>query len=333
MACYRRVIHIRAEDSPNVALGLKQKAEGKEPTNEILIPGVKSYERYVKDRRFWDNVQQCVSLDGLFYEGKEIRLFPQDWLQGAIKKADELTRIYGPKRKGKTLGIDPAEGGDSTVWTVGDKLGFIFQRSERTADTSVITGTTLGIMRDYSISPENVLFDRGGGGKEHADRMRKNGYNVRTVAFGEKVIPERKRGLTTLEHRKLQDEERYAYFNRRSEMYGLLSRAIDPEHTDGLEKLESEMGIALKTTRNPKVVYGIPRSMVELHKQLRPIPKIYDQEGKLWLPPKNKPPGSDKSTVKTLIEMIGHSPDEADSAVLCYYGLIHKGRRIKAGAV
>lgn len=327
MACYRRVIHIRAEDSPNVALGLKQKAEGKEPTNEILIPGVKSYERYVKDRRFWDSVQQCVSLDGLFYEGKEIRLFPQDWLDKAMEKADELARTHGADRKGKTLGIDPAEGGDSTVWTVGDRLGFIFQRSEKTADTSVITDVTLGIMREYGVSPENVLFDRGGGGKEHADRMRRNGYNVRTVAFGEKVVPEKKRGMTPLEQRKLQDEDRYAYFNRRSEMYGLLSRAIDPE-SEGKSK-----GEMISRKEKPKEVYGIPRSMVELHKQLRPIPKIYDKEGQLWLPPKNKPPGSDKSTVKTLVEMIGHSPDEADSAVLCYYGLIRRGRRIKAGAV
>ena len=308
----RKVIHIGATDSPNVKNGLEQKARGEEPTNEILIPGVKSYERYLEDRRLLDKVEQCVSLDGLFYEGEEIRLFPQDWLDKAMERADELERTHGANRKGKTLGIDPAEGGDSTVWTVGDSLGFIFQRSEKTADTSVITDITPGIMREYGISPENVIFDRGGGGTEHADRMRKDGYNVRTVAFGEKVIPERKRGLTPLEHKKLQDEERYAYFNRRSEMYGLLSRAINPD--DG-------------------AVYGIPRCMVELHKQLRPIPKIYDKEGQLWLPPKNKPPGSDKSTVKTLVEMIGHSPDEADSAVLCYYGLIHKGKRIRAGAV
>ncbi len=323
----RKVISIGATDSPNVQNGLEQKARGERPTNDILIPGVKSYERYLEDRKLLDKVEQCVSLDGLFYEGEEIRLFPQDWLDKAMEKADELARIYGTDRKGKTLGIDPAEGGDKTVWTVGDALGFIFQRSERTADTSVITDVTLGIMRDYGISPENVIFDRGGGGKEHADRMRKNGYNVRTVAFGEKVVPERKRGLTPLEQKKLQDEERYAYFNRRSEMYGLLSRAINPE-SEG--KLESEA-----TSRRAKLkeVYGIPKSMVELHKQLRPIPKIYDKEGQLWLPPKNKPPGSDKSTVKTLIELIGHSPDEADSAVLCYYGLIHKGRRIKAGAV
>jgi hypothetical protein len=145
------------------------------------------------------------------------------------------------------------------------------------------------------------------------------------VFFGEKVIPERKRGLTPLEHRKLQDEERTTYFNRRSEMYGLLSRAIDPESEGESETTSSRT--------KPKEVYGIPQSMVELHKQLRPIPKIYNGEGQLWLPPKNKPPGSDKSTVKTLIEMIGHSPDEADSAVLCYYGLIRKGKRIRAGAV
>ncbi len=305
----RKVIQIGATDSPNVRKGLEQKARGEEPTNEILIPGVKSYERYIEDLKLLDPIEQCVSLDGFFYEGAEIKLFPKEWLEGAMKKAEELGKS---NRKARTIGVDPAEGGDSTVWTVGDNLGFIFQRSMKTADTSVIVDITLGLMREYGVSAENVIFDRGGGGKEHADRMRRDGYNIRTVAFGESVVPEKKRGMTTLEHRKLEDEEKYAYFNRRSEMYGLLSRAINPD--DGM-------------------IFGIPREMSELIKQLQPIPKIYDKEGRLWLPPKNKPPGQDNSTVKTLIEMIGHSPDEADSAVLCYYGLIHKGRRARAGAV
>jgi hypothetical protein len=311
--------------------GLRREAAGIEIGNPNVIAGVKGYWDYKKHRKMWDKVEQCVKLDGLFYEGEDLFLFSQGWLDGAIKKAGELVRIHGTYQGGRravgrvVIGVDPAEGGDSTVWTVGDALGFIFQVSKKTPDTTIITGDTLGLMNAYGASPENVLFDRGGGGKQHADRLREMGYNVRTVFFGEKVIPERKRGLTPLEHRKLQDEERTTYFNRRSEMYGLLSRAIDPESEGESETTSSRT--------KPKEVYGIPQSMVELHKQLRPIPKIYNGEGQLWLPPKNKPPGSDKSTVKTLIEMIGHSPDEADSAVLCYYGLIRKGKRIRAGAV
>ena len=309
---YRWVSQITAEHSPNVQLGLIQKANGEEPTSEILIPGVKPYDEYVENRHYWDKIQQCVGLDAEFYEGVEIKLFPPDRLAKARAVAIQLERRHGKRRRGKTMGIDPAEGGDNSVWTIGDSLGFIHQYAKQTADTTEINDITLQLMREFGIIATNVIFDRGGGGKEHADRLRRDGYNVRTVAFGESVIPERRRGTTQLEARKLQDEERYAYFNRRAEMYGLLSRAIDPN--DGL-------------------TYGIPGAMSRLHRQLKVIPRLRNQEGRLWLPPKNKPPGTDKSVTKTMIELVGHSPDEADSAVLCYYGLVKKPRRSRAGAM
>ena len=135
---------------------------------------------------------------------------------------------------------------------------------------------------------------------------------MRTVAFGESVTADKRRGLTPLEIRKMQDEERYVFLNRRAEMYGMLSEAVNPKSG---------------------IIYGIPGRMSELHRQLYPFPKLYDKEGRLYLPPKNKPPGVQNSNVKTLIEILGHSPDEADSAVLCYYGIRHKPRRSKAGVV
>jgi len=93
-------------------------------------------------------------------------------------------------------------------------------------------------------------------------------------------------------------------------MYGLLSRGIDPNYGR---------------------VYGIPREMIELRRQLSLVPRIYDREGRLWLPPKNKPPGRETGATETLIDIIGRSPDEADSAVLCYYALVRPQRRVKAG--
>jgi hypothetical protein len=195
---------------------------------------------------------------------------------------------------------------------VGDELGFIHQQVKKTPDTTVVVDTTVQLMHEFHVAPENVIFDIGGGGKEHADRMRRNGHNVRTVAFGESVTAEKRRGMTPLEHRKLQDEERYVYLNRRAEMYGSLSEAINPKSG---------------------TVYGIPSRMAELHRQLNPIPKEYDKEGRLYLPPKNKPSGVQNSNVKTLIEILGHSPDEADSAVLCYYGVTKKARKTRAGAI
>jgi hypothetical protein len=50
----------------------------------------------------------------------------------------------------------------------------------------------------------------------------------------------------------------------------------------------------------------------------------YDGEGVIWLPPKNKPdPTSNK---ESLVDIIGHSPDEADSLVLAYHQLKWAGR-------
>jgi hypothetical protein len=37
---FRRVIRIKAEDSPNVRYALAQIAAGKKPTGEVILPGV-----------------------------------------------------------------------------------------------------------------------------------------------------------------------------------------------------------------------------------------------------------------------------------------------------
>lgn len=307
----RKNIQIKAEHSPNVKLGMDEVSRGETPTGRVIIPGVKSYEEYMDDRKYWDKIQQCVSLDAEFYEGEGLYLFPPDLLEGAVERAAEVARLYGGHRRGKAIGCDPGEGSANTSWTVGDQHGFIEQVNKKTIDTSEIFDETKRLMREYSVKPEMVLFDRGGGGKPHADYLRRVGYNVRTQAFGGAVVPEKRRGVTQLETRKTQDEERYAYISPRCEMYDLLSQAIDPKRG---------------------TVYGIPREMVELRRQLAFFPRTY-KEGRLWLPPKNKPPGSISDNLVTLVSMIGRSPDEADSAVLCYYAMAKPVRRSRAGAV
>jgi hypothetical protein len=141
------------------------------------------------------------------------------------------------------------------------------------------------------------LFDRGGGGLQHADNLRERGYKVRTVGFGESVSPERKRGTTILPVKIEQDEERYTYKNRRAEMYHSIRLAIDPSES---------------------TQFGTP------------IPLKYDREGRIELPPKNKKDKDSKEV--TLIELIGHSPDEADALALAMYGLVNKKRKPTAGA-
>jgi hypothetical protein len=77
--------------------------------------------------------------------------------------------------------------------------------------------------------------------------------------------------------------------------------------------------------------FGIPREYGELRRQLEPLSLDYDKEGRLVLPPKNKP--SAESTVVCLQELLGCSPDEADSTVLAVFGMLKRAPQRIAGAV
>jgi len=307
--CYRRVIRIRAEDSPNIRLALLEKSQGKEPSNRVIIEGVKDYLEYQKNLATWDPMQQCVSLRAEFYRGAEIMLFPEEWLARA-KQASQSVEARRQKEK-RTLGVDTGEGGDDTVWTICDKYGVLFQDARKTPNTAVIPGLTLAVMREWQVRPEDVLFDRGGGGKEHADLLRSQGHGVRTVGFGEAASdPNQSRRLKTLKERRDETEERYVYKNRRAEMYGMLRLKLDP--------------------KNP-LPFSLPAQYTEVHRQLSPIPLLYDAEGRLYLPPKDKKNKDSKEV--TLKELLGCSPDEADSLVLAVFGLERKSTRATAGAV
>lgn len=303
---YRKIIQIAARDSPNVQYALKEIELGLKPSGRMIVNGVKSYEEYAKNLKMWDIVQQTVSLEAQFYKGVGNLMFPQEWLNRSHEYASSLSSVG---RKAKAIGCDPAEGGDKSAWCVIDEYGILELLSLKTPNTSEIPKQTIALMQKWGVHAEMVLFDRGGGGLQHADNLRERGYKVRTVGFGESVAPERKRGTTILPVKIEQDEERYTYKNRRAEMYHQIRLAIDPSES---------------------TQFGIPRHMVEIRKQLAPIPLKYDREGRIELPPKNKKDNDSKEV--TLIELIGHSPDEADALALAMYGLVNKKRKPTAGA-
>lgn len=308
MSFYRKVIRITAMDSPNVRLGLLQRAAGKEPTGEVIMPGVLTWDEYCHRRLTWDPVRQCVGLDARFYEGAEILLFPPEWLNRANEVAEILRSTKKP-RKAKAMGVDPAQGGDSTSICVIDEYGVLELTSCKTPDTNVAYNLIRETIHKWDVPVGNVVLDRGGG-TEHAHRLRAAGYkDVRTMGFGEGVSPDPRRGITQFKDKLDTREERYAYVNRRAEVYHTLSLLLDPSL--------NETG------------FGIPAEYTRLRHELSVFPKLYDAEDRLYLPPKNKKDADSK--VKTLVEMIGHSPDEADSLVLAVYGLVNKPSKNKAG--
>lgn len=300
---HRRVFRIKAEHSPNVRLGLAEMAAGKQPSRRELVPGVLGIDEYLLHRKTWDPVKQCVGLDADFYEGAEVLMFPPLWLN----RAEELHRnLRARNRIAKGCGTDAGEGKANSTWTAVDEDGIIEQISLKTPDTDEIVGISLAFMRKHNCPPDRFAFDRGGGGKQHADRMRKMGFPVRTVGFGEAVALEIKAGKNPVSLRREVREEKYAYKNRRAQMYGELREMLDPRNKG----------------------FAIPANCTELRRQLSVIPLKYDQEGRMLLPPKQ----SDDPNEVTLTKLIGHSPDEADSLVLAVHAMLHKAHRALAGA-
>lgn len=293
----RKVIRIKAEDSPNVQLALRQQAQGLEPTGEVLLPGVLDWNTYKLRRATWNKILQCISLDGEFYEGEEQLLFPPEWLNLAEQYAATLPK----DRKGEAMGVDTAAGGDNTCWSIIDRRGLIKLISLKTPNTAIITNKTIALIKEYGIPPQKVAFDQGGGGHEHANYLQAQGYQVTMVPFGGSVdtvldeLDSFRLDLETKESR----FGRYAFKNRRAEMYWKASRKLEPK--EGLPKF----GIPLEYSQ-------------ELRRQLAVIPRLYDEEGKLYLPPKRTKPNA--RTI-SLEELLGCSPDEADSFALAVHAL------------
>jgi len=304
---HRQVIKIKAEHSPNVRYALSQKAKGIKPTKEDILEGVLSYPEYLKRRATWDPIRQCIGLDAEFYEGAEVLLYPPEWLNAAEQVAQGLRH---QPRRAETIGVDSAQGGDNTAWAVCDHLGLIKLISMKTPDTTVIVNRTIALMQEYRVGAKNVLFDGGGGGYQHACTMRNEGHDVRVIMFGGAPTKPRKRARTLFTERVEQDEVKYVYTNRRCEMYGELRLRMDPS-----------------TNEKP---FALPAEYTELRRQLAPLPLLFDGEGRLRLPPKNKPKPDSKET--TIVEILGCSPDEADALVLAHFGLLKRTHASNVGA-
>lgn len=322
---HRRVVRITGRDSPNVRLAEAEIEKGLKPSYRTLVPGVLTYDEYVARRKTWDPIRQCIGLDAQWYMGAQVMMYPPLWLAAAANP-ERIRRCRA--EPAEAIGVDPAEGGDSTTLAAVNRYGVKDLRSHKTPDTSVILTLVKAFGLEHDVPSTNWLFDRGGGGKQLTDLLesdKEHRYRPRTVAFGEPVKLEIKRGLHLTETRIDTDEERYAYVSRRVELYHDLRRVLDPSIN------EDGFGIP----------YGpdVSEEFKELRRQMEAIPLEYDQHGRLWLPPKNPPPMTpetdynDPKRVVSLREMLGCSPDELEAVCLGLHGILHKPRRAVAGTV
>jgi hypothetical protein len=343
---FRKVIHIAAEDSPNVQLAMRQKALGREPTHDEITPGLLTYPEYLMRRKTWDKVRQCIGLDGRFYRGGEVLLYPPDWLNFG----EEMGRaLEGKKRVARAMGIDPGEGGDPTAWAIVDEYGLIYLQSFPTPDTSIIPGETLRLIKAWDIPDDRVVFDRGGGGKEHADILRDQDYDVRSVGFGEAIAIEPKAAMRRIRERRMIKEEKGTYVNRRAQLFGEMSMMFNPDvpRTHAFADHVSEVGppverfMAIKGFAIPPENHNAMETYAEFRRQLSPIPRWTDKEGRLYLPAKKRKGEeeyqelftgmTERRRVPTLIDLIGRSPDEADAVALAIHGMIHKSHVMSIG--
>jgi hypothetical protein len=181
------------------------------------------------------------------------------------------------------MGVDVAAGGrDQTVWTVVDQRGLIEQIVMDTPNTMVIPGRTIQLMGQYNLSPYQVAFDAGGGGKQIADRLQEQGHRVCVVGFGESA------------------DAGQAYKNRRAELYGKLREYLNPNREEG--------------------VFALPPDGHPLRQELAVLPLQYDSEGRMFLPPKDHSAAGPHHG-PSLHQLLGRSPDRADSLALAVWVL------------
>lgn len=175
-----------------------------------------------------------------------------------------------------------AGGRDDTCWTLVDHAGVIEQVVLDLPKTMEIVGRTIRFIDENNLSASSVAIDAGGGGKQIADRLHELGYYVRAVGFGESA------------------DDNQAHRNRRAELYGNLRRILDPERESG--------------------GFVPPPLASELRQELAVLPLQYDSEGRMLLPPKERH-SNHAVHQKSLRELLGRSPDRADSLALATWAI------------
>jgi hypothetical protein len=315
---------------------------GRERPWPAVIAGVMTYEEYLEKRQQWSAAKSRARLYGLFPDEALVKLFPADWLDLAQKLGAKVHEIHQvedryaamraaaslgddapalftnsgylvdrpmarpaqpPKTAGPyVLGVDVAQGGDDlTVWCVLGRFGVRLLVAKSTPNTAEIAGLTVQLVDRFQIAA--VVFDSGGGGRQIADRLREAGREgVDDIWFGSGA------------------DDKTAYINRRTELYGQLREALRP--TAMAEKL------AAISTRlwpeeqlwpdvNQLCCLALPPDEGELREDLAVLPYLVDSEGRMRLPRKDSSGRGQEErepTVRRLLD--GRSPDRGDALVL-----------------
>ena len=302
----RRVIRVKAEESPNVRYALAEKEAGLEISYKELIPGVVGYRDYLIRRKTWDPISQKIGLDAEFYEDESVRLYPVNFIDLSCSRAEKSTDNVAV-----SLGIDPASGGDSTSFATCSETKLLDIHSLKTPDTSRIVDHTIELINHNNLQDNMVGIDSGGGGLQIAHFLRRKGYKVRTVNFGSAFKPQKRAGTPPIRVREESEEKQKAYKNKRAFLFHLLRLRLDPN--SGWELFD----IPIKCLR-----YQFDENHRSLREQMEPIPLLYDEKGVIYMVPKTrktKIEGGTEDRQITLHQLIGHSPDELEALLVSLF--------------
>ncbi len=313
------VIHIDGErDSPNVVFGKRWVAAGRKGEPPRVIPGVLSYTDYLI-RQTWPEAMRRVRLHGLFLDESKDKLFSSDMLdamqtigaklleyrarckakacqcQSLIPASADMAPLWQPKHGRLSMGVDVGQGQAATVWTAVGRYGVLHKVSKQTPNTASISGWTIKLAKRWRIAPENIAIDIGGGGKMIVDQLHEAGYEVLGVGFGEKP------------------NDPSEYNSLRVEMYAEAAKLMMGSHVQAMLELPVERWLPHWSCM------GLLPGDSMLRQDLHVLPREFDGEGKLRLPPKSRRAGRHGSAEKTIEDMLGRSPDDGDSFVLAVY--------------
>lgn len=311
----RNVIHVCADDSPNVKIGRARAKRGLPPVD--LVPGIINYRDFQRFSKIWPAHERRWKLDGLFPDEATNRLFPKDWLELSHALYEILARFnqaHGNKKFGRplALGVDCGRSkiGDLTSFTVVGRYGWVYSESAHVHDTMQTYRRTIELAKRFRIRHERIAFDQAIGGPI-ADQLRsRKGWEVHDVNFG------MREGI-----------DKAKYENLRAEMYGEVAAAMELRYREdehGQQKLRGHLAKMLATDPVdwPKQwkCFAIPRTESELIRELAVLPLWHSERtGALILPPKDRKPSAKVGRQTCLRELLGRSPDRGDSLALAWY--------------
>jgi hypothetical protein len=246
-----------------------------------IIPAQTCYDQYMTTMNSPEDFVKRVLGEGKFpLEDAQTQLFLKSWFprcHQAFAQSKPPVEAFG-------LDLAATKDGDSTVLAAGSWHGLYAIHETQKADTSKTIGWVIEEVKDkYSIDLTDgrvpIAVDNGGMGKSVCDLLAERGCNV--VVVSGQGSPHTGKDL---------------YFNRRSEIYGELSRRMSPIDTP-----ETPFAFAPNT---------------ELEQELCAHHKIPTGRG-YKLTPKDRFPGQ-KIDGYCIKESLGRSPDRSDALAYLY---------------